>query len=1379
MSYKVVYCAIIDDEKHSGLIKIGDTDFIPVKAVTSYAANDPELKRAAERRICDWNGTAAAGAQLIYCDLLLRYNDISCNYETFRDHEIHALVQSVGGYKVEFDSSLDSGKEWFKTDLETVVAAVKAKKEGRDYLDTSELPEKAIYDLREEQQAAVEKTQKRFKKAGDMLWHAKMRFGKTITALTLVKREQYKRTIIITHRPVVEDGWGSDFYHVFSRDDAYAFLTKIHDGVSSFSEDETDAAIDAANEARLKRLVDDGKNIVYFASIQDLRGSKVVGGKFDKNRIVFEIPWDLVIIDEAHEGTKTQLGQAVIESLIKGNTKKLDLSGTAYNLLDKYSDANSVFTWDYVMEQERKSKWAEKHPGEPNPYADMPVMHINTFDLQKALRERNMDLAGSSFTFREFFRTWTGDLSKDGTSIPVDSNVGDFVHADDVLHFLDLLSQEDTESKFPYASPEGCKQNIHTLWMVPGVKEAAALSRMLKNHPFFSLFGIANVAGEGDHDEERNYSNALELVRKTIENNPCSITLSCGRLTTGVTVKEWSSVFMLSGSEETDAKQYMQTIFRVQSAGKVNGVQKKDCYVYDFAPDRALMVIAETAGSRKKGRSGTVVGGDNEHAAFTEFLKYCPVVAIDGAEFKPFDVQNLVSQINRVHIGRALRTGFMDNCIYDTSKFKTLTEKDIEKLNRVFQKLKDTKKKAPLRKAGMAQNGTGHAQSSPGKSGNASTPQQQEAEQKNFEKQLLERMSTISIRIPLLFYGGEFEIEDGRLAEIITGIDDASWNVFMPEQLTKQDFKELVQYYNQETVIGAGKAIREKAKAADLLPPTERTIAIAEIFSHFHNPSHETVLTPWRIVNMHMALTLGGYCFYNEKYEENTDEYYHRLQTPRFVPVDEVTEKTLGNPDANILEINSKSGLYPLYVVYSLYRAKLKELGKDESECLPEKLRKVWNDAVSQVYVVCQSNMSVQITKRTLCGYDTCYPNLKSEKKLVEVLRDSPEQFAKKVTKAKYWKEGAVGSMRFEAVVGNPPYQEDTITRAPTTNGQVPRKNIFHYFQIGADEVSSRYVSLIYPGGRWIHQSGKGLAEFGKKQINDPSLSRIDFYPQAEDIFKTVEIADGMSIVFKDKLKANSGFTYVYHTDKETTSVHMDNPGDKLISLNPHDATVLQKIADYVQIHEYNYLSKRILPRSLFGIESSFVEENPGKAKLLEDVMSVDYSSELKLFTNNKAGKAGRAKWYVVNKDDIPSGKEYIEEWQVIVSSANAGGQKRDNQLGIVDNHSAFGRSRVALGTFKTEKEAKNFYNYCKTYLVKFMFLKTDEALTSLGKKVPDFGNYTDDNGILDFSADLDVQLYELFGLDDEEINYIEKTVNEKDGIENETAVEDETDADD
>ena len=154
----------------------------------------------------------------------------------------------------------------------------------------------------------------------------------------------------------------------------------------------------------------------------------------------------------------------------------------------------------------------------------------------------------------------------------------------------------------------------------------------------------------------------------------------------------------------------------------------------------------------------------------------------------------------------------------------------------------------------------------------------------------------------------------------------------------------------------------------------------------------------------------------------------------------------------------------------------------------------------------------------------------------------------------------------------------------------------------------------------------------------------------------------------------------------------------------------------------------------------------------------MDYTTQIKLFTNDKAGKAGRAKWFVVDRTTIKNNLSFIDEWQVVVSSANAGGQKRDNQIEIIDNHSAFGRSRVALASFKSEQEAQNFFKYMQTYIVRFMFLMTDEALTSLGKRVPDLKDYSS-NAVVDFNKDLDVQLYKLFGLTDSEIKYVENVI--------------------
>lgn len=156
----------------------------------------------------------------------------------------------------------------------------------------------------------------------------------------------------------------------------------------------------------------------------------------------------------------------------------------------------------------------------------------------------------------------------------------------------------------------------------------------------------------------------------------------------------------------------------------------------------------------------------------------------------------------------------------------------------------------------------------------------------------------------------------------------------------------------------------------------------------------------------------------------------------------------------------------------------------------------------------------------------------------------------------------------------------------------------------------------------------------------------------------------------------------------------------------------------------------------------------------------IDEKNEIKIFTNDKAGSAGRSRWFVADKSVVTQNEKYLYEWQVVVSSAHPGGQDgRDNQISIVDNKSAFGRARVALKSFVTHEEAKHFYDYANTYLVKYAFLMTDEALSSLGKRVPDILNYKSDNKILDFSKTLNLQLYTLLNLSDEEINYIENIV--------------------
>ena len=308
----------------------------------------------------------------------------------------------------------------------------------------------------------------------------------------------------------------------------------------------------------------------------------------------------------------------------------------------------------------------------------------------------------------------------------------------------------------------------------------------------------------------------------------------------------------------------------------------------------------------------------------------------------------------------------------------------------------------------------------------------------------------------------------------------------------------------------------------------------------------------------------------------------------------------------------------------------------------------------------------------------------------------------------------------------------------------------------------ARYTSLVYPGGRWIHRSGKGLTGFGLEQINDIHLQKVVFYPNANELFCQQGIPDGISIVMKDSRKDTRGFTYVYSIDNNRIEVDALNPGEELMPLNPLDVKVVGKIKSFVSENNLTYLHDSVFPRTLFGIESSFVEEHPLLVRKYESDLSVNFDREVKLFTNDKAGKSGRACWFVTDKDNIPTGQQYLNKWKVVVSSANAGGQKRSNQLAVLDNHSVFGRSRVALKVFDTESEARNFYKYVRSDLIRFAFLMTDESLTSLAKQVPDLQDYSESNPYIDFNTDVSKQLYELFDIESEEQIHIKNVLSKK-----------------
>lgn len=1339
--YKLIYIFRINDKQHAGCLKIGDATIHTDKPYPSFAPNCHDLNYAARKRIDSYTATAAINYDLIHTEIAVYHKD--GKVKAFRDYKVHDVLVRSGIKKKTFEFN-KKPNEWFECDLNTAKNAIAAVKAGKTALNSSQITNnKNPIIFRPEQKEAIKKTIFRYKTDNRMLWNAKMRFGKTLTALEVAKEMEFKKTIIITHRPVVSEGWFEDFGKIFYDKPNYAFGSK-KDGHKS-----------------IKELEKAGLYFVYFASMQDLRGSDAVGGNFDKNDDVFKTNWDFVVVDEAHEGTQTQLGKNVLEAVIKPNdeykTHVLELSGTPFNLLTDF-EQESIYTWDYIMEQEAKTLWDQNHFGDSNPYEELPKMNIFTYHLEKSLPVY-IDVMDKAFNFREFFRIWTGDIEKDGKKVPNGVKVGDFVHEQDVKAFLDLICKKSDETNYPYSTDEYRDYFRHSLWVVPGVKEAKALEKLIKNHHILKEFAVVNVAGDGG--EEIDTSDALKALKEKMTDHPedtRTITLSCGRLTTGVTVPEWTAVLMLAGTYSTAASQYLQTIFRVQSPANINGKIKTECFVFDFAPDRTLKMVAESVQlSARAGANNSVA-----ELSLSKFLNYCPVIAIEDSNMKEYKVAELLQELKKAYAERVARNGFDDPKIYNDELLK-LTEvelKEFENLKKIVGASKQTKKAGDIdiNKEGFNEEETEEEKKLKEKKKKQELTEEEKKrlaelkEKKKNRDSAISILRAISIRMPLLVYGMDIDIEaDVTIDNFADLVDDTSWKEFMPTGVDKDTFKKFSKYYDKDIFVAASRRIRYIAKTADELEPTERVKKIASLFATFKNPDKETVLTPWRVVNMHMSDTIGGYDFFDESHN-------NMIEDPRFVEQIDVTNKVF-NKDSKILEINSKTGLYPLYVTYSLYREAIKNLG----DISFDKKVEYWDNTIkNQVFVICKTPMAKHITKRTLLGYRNGKTNMHSFDDLVMQLKDKQAQFIQKVLKPSFWNLGGNGQMKFNAIVGNPPYQEQSASTSEI-NGMAPSKSIFQYFQMAADATSNGYVSLIYPGVRWIHRSGKGMEEFGLAQINDKKMVKLDFYPHSKDIFSQVDIVDGICMVLKNVNKKESGFDYYYHIDGLIKHSFINNPGERLIALNPDDDSILLKVENISAKYKYDFVSNSVLARSLFGIESDFVEKNPDKVRLYKNGDFIDQNKDVKLLANDKAGTSGRSTWFVTSKTNIKSGINYINKWKVVVSSANAGGQKRDNQIEILDNLSVFGRSRVALKTFETKDEAINFYNFCNTYLIRWLFLMSSEALTSLAKKVPDIIDYTNNNSIFDNNKDLNQEIFNLFGLSDDEKEYVFVRINEID----------------
>ncbi|MCD8048576.1 MAG: DEAD/DEAH box helicase family protein [Clostridia bacterium] len=604
-------------------------------------------------------------------------------FGTFTDKNFHAYLKKLGVRR-------EKGTEWFKIEPDA------ARGDFMDFVQNHGITEQkdadAVipYKLRDEQADAVKMTADYFKsrKSAEFLWNAKPRFGKTLAAYDLCMRLEAKNILIVTNRPAIANSWYADYETFFGVQSGYIFVSNV-DGIK-------DKKFVCSREEYLSKINDDTKGCIEFVSLQDLKGSVYFGGHIDKLAEVSRekgMEWDILIIDEAHEGVDTYKTDTAFNHIRRKCT--LHLSGTPFKALanDKFPES-AIYNWTYADEQKKKRDWDSSSEIE-NPYANLPRLSLFTYQMSDIVRDkvkRGIELAEDeieeyAFDLNEFFAT---------------NDSGKFVHDADVDKFLDAMTRQE---KFPFSTPELRNELKHTFWILNRVASAKALAKKLKLHPIFKDYEIILAAGDGKLDDDDENEKSFDRVVKAIKEYDKTITLSVGQLTTGVTIPEWTAVLMLSNMASPAL--YMQAAFRAQNPclftdTEGNSYRKQNSYVFDFDPARTLTVFEKFANDLIPETSGDKGDFDGRKRNVRELLNFFPVYAEDdeGAMVE-LDAEKVLTIPRHIHAKEVVERGFMSNFLFANISGIFGAPKEIIDIINNMQAIEEPKK---LEKANIDEN---------------------------------------------------------------------------------------------------------------------------------------------------------------------------------------------------------------------------------------------------------------------------------------------------------------------------------------------------------------------------------------------------------------------------------------------------------------------------------------------------------------------------------------------------------------------------------------------------------------------------------------------------------------------------------------------------
>ncbi len=1063
-----------------------------------------QTEQDSENRILDQTGTA-----MVRANILAEYEAVDDNGQVFSDKEIHQFLLRKG---IENLKHYGSGKssEWFKIGFNEIDKVIKNR---QHFIDDFEFLKNKPTEIQlyPSQQEALNQTYARWKILQEnpnttdsnirkFLWNAKPRFGKTLTAYKFAEKIQAKNVLIMTQRASISNSWFSDYHeHIRnSKDSNYEFGSSKDNKI----ENEEIVKAQALDEKMSEQLAcSENKNLIYYTTLANIKGKDEAGEFKKKNAWIFNAHWDLVILDETHEGTTTNAMTKVLESL--DHDFLLELSGTPFRKMTETQGytAKNTYSWSYVEEQEAKENW--DYSQGKNPYINLPKLNIYTFQVPSSVRVTS-DLSEYSFDFNEFWK-----ISADK-----------FIHEQEIDTFLDILSNQkerydDPQTQYyPFADKDTREQLRHTFWKLPSTAAVKALAKKLRTHKFFSQYKIIEAAGS---NEGQNSIKAEKEVKAAIGDNGLktkTITLSVDMLTTGTTVKEWTAVLMFDNG--TSASKYIQTAFRAQTPwnatlGDGTTFVKTNAFVFDFNPDRVLKIAEEYANMDTK--TGVEIVGNSTADRQTKtqaLINFLPIIAMDeDGEMRYLDAKDAVNIINYTAARKIVDEGFMSNSLFNVKALFRMKGKDYEQVREIMSEIspvsaldkrKNKKQQGePLAEENpedtfeiekekvISQSGLGEKkfaaieeatslgdenldlvlEKATEQAGEEITKEdlekfeqakkpfeeakkKQKTEEEKFRDHLRGFARTIPVLLMAYAYDGmTFEDLEEQIPpadfEQVTGI-------------TKEKFKRLRQARDDsgEPIFvesAFNSAIHEFLKRKRATEHYYKSEVEGDIYDNIPSQENNRVFTPKRVVNMML-----------DAFE---------AENPAFFKSDKV----------KILDPYVKSGNFLAEAAKRFYK-----YSKDKD------IKRIIEN---QLFGIAPFDIYATLAQETVYGFaDTKFKhhlrnrNIRPEPQIEELVKAGKLE---EVIKEHF------GNMKFDVVIGNPPYQENDNGKRDDGSTNASASPVYQYFIENAEKISNIQCFVI--PSRWTSGAGKGLKKFTESMIKSKDIQAFSYFANPKNGF--------------------------------------------------------------------------------------------------------------------------------------------------------------------------------------------------------------------------------------------------------------------------------------